>query len=512
MIAAISDKLGQFITRTCLAQRTTLYLPAFTLEAFFQQATFFQKHIEVRTVIHGKTRTMNSMNFISSFGSIGRRRANAGERSSSNGNSIGGKEVGGESDAITAGTADLGDGKFEVEEGEEHDINTVKQEEREDDMYQYNDKTSDSKSDGTTSGSVSRPNIAKRTLNTVAGLLFSMLTLVLTPCRYIIACFYDEQGRFSTVHPFLRMGRALSRKRKRDPFGTSHSHRAAENKHATTARRRSDGEAASRNTRPRLPASSIFPSSSSYSSTTDASDPDSDQSALLPSSSSVEDSPSRHTRSKSLPLAFSTNDTPTTIPKRSIRIKVVNEESLRRRSQASPSSTDPSRPPPLTVATIKSSHTAVSAARLDRYPKLPAPPRPLVPRRQPSHSRAPLAAAAPAQKTLVLDLDETLIHSMAKGGRMSTGHMVEVKLTTPVGVDGAVLGPQVPILYYVHKRPHCDEFLRKVSPPCSPASSQPISPRTPTLTNAPMRMQIGQQVVQPHRLHRLCAGVRRSSH
>lgn len=56
------------------------------------------------------------------------------------------------------------------------------------------------------------------------------------------------------------------------------------------------------------------------------------------------------------------------------------------------------------------------------------------------------------QKTLILDLDETLIHSLSKGGKMSSGHMVEVKL------DG-----QHAILYYVHKRPFCDEFLRKVS-------------------------------------------------
>lgn len=49
---------------------------------------------------------------------------------------------------------------------------------------------------------------------------------------------------------------------------------------------------------------------------------------------------------------------------------------------------------------------------------------------------------------------------------MSTGHMVEVKLnTTYVGVGGqASIGPQHPILYYVHKRPHCDDFLRRVSP------------------------------------------------
>ncbi|KAF2461694.1 NLI interacting factor-like phosphatase-domain-containing protein [Lineolata rhizophorae] len=57
--------------------------------------------------------------------------------------------------------------------------------------------------------------------------------------------------------------------------------------------------------------------------------------------------------------------------------------------------------------------------------------------------------------------------------------MVEVRLSQAVSVETgvdegsggsggkggksrAVLGPQVPILYYVHKRPHCDEFLRKV--------------------------------------------------
>lgn len=74
------------------------------------------------------------------------------------------------------------------------------------------------------------------------------------------------------------------------------------------------------------------------------------------------------------------------------------------------------------------------------------------------------------QKTLVIDLDETLIHSLAKGGRMSSGHMVEVKLNAPVLAPVSsianhptpVIGPQHPILYYVHKRPHCDEFLRKV--------------------------------------------------
>ena len=104
------------------------------------------------------------------------------------------------------------------------------------------------------------------------------------------------------------------------------------------------------------------------------------------------------------------------------------------------------------------------AGALTKYPRTPAPPRPLIPRRQPSFlSLEPLDKSH--QKTLILDLDETLIHSMSKGGRMSTGHMVEVRLnTTFVGIGGQPsAGPQHPILYYVHKRPYCDEFLRRVS-------------------------------------------------
>lgn len=56
-----------------------------------------------------------------------------------------------------------------------------------------------------------------------------------------------------------------------------------------------------------------------------------------------------------------------------------------------------------------------------------------------------------SRKTLILDLDETLIHSLSKGGKMSNGHMVEVKLGTHA------------ILYYVHKRPFCDTFLECVT-------------------------------------------------
>ncbi|RKO86745.1 NLI interacting factor, partial [Blyttiomyces helicus] len=53
-------------------------------------------------------------------------------------------------------------------------------------------------------------------------------------------------------------------------------------------------------------------------------------------------------------------------------------------------------------------------------------------------------------KTLVLDLDETLVHSTSRGSR-NHDHMVEVLIDKHV------------CLYYVYKRPYCDEFLKKVS-------------------------------------------------
>lgn len=60
------------------------------------------------------------------------------------------------------------------------------------------------------------------------------------------------------------------------------------------------------------------------------------------------------------------------------------------------------------------------------------------------------------KKILVLDLDETLIHSMSRStssSNLSQGHMVEVKFSS-TGVS---------TLYCVYKRPYCDLFLSSVS-------------------------------------------------
>ena len=54
------------------------------------------------------------------------------------------------------------------------------------------------------------------------------------------------------------------------------------------------------------------------------------------------------------------------------------------------------------------------------------------------------------KKILVLDLDETLVHSSSRGSRYHD-HVIEVLIEKHV------------CLYYVYKRPHVDYFLKKVS-------------------------------------------------
>lgn len=67
----------------------------------------------------------------------------------------------------------------------------------------------------------------------------------------------------------------------------------------------------------------------------------------------------------------------------------------------------------------------------------------------------PLPLSYYRSKTLVLDLDETLIHSTSRGngvpGASGRAHVIEVVVDKHA------------CLYYVYKRPHVDYFLRKVS-------------------------------------------------
>ncbi|KAK2737755.1 Nuclear envelope morphology protein 1 [Myotisia sp. PD_48] len=153
-------------------------------------------------------------------------------------------------------------------------------------------------------------------------------------------------------------------------------------------------------------------------------------------------------------------------PRRSIRIKIQNESKRKHRDRASSTTQHNNDTKSISIADKLKSPISPSVHTLTKYPHAPAPPRPLIPQRQPSYLFGSTPSHMP-QKTLVLDLDETLIHSLSKGGRMSSGHMVEVKLAstmiaTSPGSPPTALGPQHPILYYVHKRPHCDTFLRKV--------------------------------------------------
>ncbi|KAI9717701.1 MAG: Nuclear envelope morphology protein 1 [Chrysothrix sp. TS-e1954] len=313
----------------------------------------------------------------------------------------------------------------------------------------------------TTSRKVSIP---RKLSQSISGTFTIVVSAVLAPGRYLIACFYDEEGRFSAALPVYRLKQKLSRKpgKRRKPAMGSSSQARIHTENEKQIKIEPNDE---------KPLHTTFPSSGSGSADALPDQPfvkDED----LSLASSV-DTPSQHTRSKSFSSSTSeTSDPDPDPPKRSIRIKTVSGDALRQRRQRreqreTTSSIEANSMSAATLADRLKSPTRPNspsrATSITKYPRAPAAPRPLIPRRQPSYTYANAPPLGSPPKTLVIDLDETLIHSMAKGGKMSTGHMVEVKLQMPVGVGNSVFGPQVPILYYVHKRPHCDEFLRKVS-------------------------------------------------
>jgi CTD nuclear envelope phosphatase 1 len=267
--------------------------------------------------------------------------------------------------------------------------------------------------------------LPRRIGSAVVGTVRVVFATVSAPCRYVIACFYDEQGAFSPLAPLVTIYRFC--------------------RHPRRKRKRAVAVPAEKSETVRFPQKRPKrPPSMASSGTAVASDSEMDEKVeafdAQRSSPSDEPPPSR----------------------RSIRIKLHNDELLKR-TRHSGSMSDAGRDDvkEAVAASLKSPPSPGGSLKLTRFPRAPAPPRPLIPRRQPSYKNVP-SAVGPHQKTLIIDLDETLIHSHSKGGRFATGHMVEVRMQHSVGIGGAFIGPQIPILYYVHKRPHCDEFLKKV--------------------------------------------------
>lgn len=306
--------------------------------------------------------------------------------------------------------------------------------------------------------------VAKRLVDALTESLRWVLSTIAAPGLYIVTCFYDDEGHFSPLLPLRRLGRALPRRNgsssTAQAVGLSGSSGRADNSSDSKKKQRSGRRKVIAVVgRPKISSRGSFSSVAS-------------DSELDPQQKEANGGSRGAPWPKSQARAPSEDATPT---RRSVRIKVYNEDTARQpkdgrkqkqnhgAASASSTSSEASQAPAITVATLKSPTSPTSSLRMTKYPRAPAPPRPLIPPRQPSYSThtSPHSSKL-GQKTLVIDLDETLIHSLAKGGRMSSGHMVEVKLNTTVGFGGTILGPQHPILYYVHKRPHCDEFLRKV--------------------------------------------------
>jgi CTD nuclear envelope phosphatase 1 len=292
----------------------------------------------------------------------------------------------------------------------------------------------------------------------IASAFISSIRLVLStlaaPGVWAIACLYDEDGNFSPLFQLKKLFGFYTRNPNKLEAGYDESSLLSEkNGSAASKRRPSFGYGG-------VAVSSALSSASSSSAMTSE---DESEAERHQSSGKGRSSKRRHSRSKSLE-----NSEEIAPARRSIRIKLHSDDALRQRknkkSQSSTSTSKASGDPTSSDISAHLKSPTSPAGALTKYPKTPAPRRPLIPRRQPSY----LNLEPPGrkyQKTLILDLDETLIHSMSKGGRMGSGHMVEVRLnTTYVGHGGQTsIGPQHPILYYVHKRPHCDDFLRRVS-------------------------------------------------
>ena len=288
-----------------------------------------------------------------------------------------------------------------------------------------------------------------------------VLSTLAAPGVYLIACLYDDQGSFAPFAQIRKLGTVFSGTTRR--ASTTQAHGISSTDEGSSLASQSNGRSAV-GRRGSSKAQRAISSNSSSSGL--SSESESERDRTMSEAEQSTSTSSKHTRSKS--LQSSDEIAPA---RRSIRIKLHNEDNLRQRKHRKAQSTSSQSngsgaisAGEISPATLKSPTSPAASLLMTKYPRAPAPPRPLIPRRQPSFTVSDAPNGKLGQKTLILDLDETLIHSMAKGGRMGTGHMVEVRLNV-AGPGGSAIGPQHPILYYVHKRPHCDDFLRRVSYP-----------------------------------------------
>lgn len=303
-------------------------------------------------------------------------------------------------------------------------------------------------------------NIIPRISRTILDSIHWVLSTLAAPGVYLITALCNERGDFAPLSQIGKLGSVFSKGPRKaattQALGISSADEGIsleDHNNVRSAIRRRGSARTSR----------FLASSSSSSGLSSESESDLDSSVLSRDQTSSGAS-GRQTRSRA-----AQNSDEIAPARRSIRIKLHNEDSVRQRKpRKSPTTTQSNGAGAISggeisPATLKSPTSPAASLLMTKYPRAPAPPRPLIPRRQPSYTLPDTPSGRLTQKTLILDLDETLIHSMAKGGRMSTGHMVEVKLNTYVGAGGATsVGSQHPILYYVHKRPHCDDFLRRV--------------------------------------------------
>ena len=285
-----------------------------------------------------------------------------------------------------------------------------------------------------------------------------VLSTLAAPGVYLIACLYDEGGTFAPFTQIRKLGTVFSGGVRR--ASTTQALGISSTDEGNSLASQSNGRSTV-GKRGSLKMPRVISSNSSSSGLSSESESERDR-TMYEGNQSASASSSRHTRSKSLQ-----SEDEISPARRSIRIKLHNEDNLRQRKHRKAQSTSTQSngsgaisAGEISPATLKSPTSPAASLLMTKYPRAPAPPRPLIPRRQPSFTVSDPPNGKLGQKTLIIDLDETLIHSLAKGGRMGTGHMIEVRLNI-AGPGGS--GPQHPILYYVHKRPHCDDFLRRVS-------------------------------------------------